>query len=100
MAGSLSLTVADTNGNVLNTYDLYSPSETPDVTGYYNPVLEQLEGGDYLLSWFQAGGENGQYAQVLNYTGSLADQSSFTPKSDVLKITSDTHGSFGRGAGN
>ena len=98
MAGSLSLTVADTNGNVLNTYDLYSPSETPDVTGYYNPVLEQLEGGDYLLSWFQAGGaENGQYAQVLNYTGSLADQSSFTPKSDVLKITSDTHGSFGRG---
>ena len=99
MAGSLSLTVADTSGNILDTFDLYSPSENPGSSGYYHPVLEKLDDGNYLLSWFQAGDEadTGQYAQVLNYTGVLSDQTSFTPNGEVLKITSDTHGSFGRG---
>ena len=49
-SGSLSLTVADTNGSVLKTFDLLSPSENPGAFGYTNPVLQKLEGGDYLLS--------------------------------------------------
>ena len=75
-SGSLSLTVADTNGSVLKTFDLLSPSENPGAFGYTNPVLQKLEGGDYLLTWMQSGGnilptDKGQFAQVLNYDGNL-----------------------------
>ena len=39
MAGSLSLTVADTNGTVLKSFDLFPPSENPSAVGYTSTLF-------------------------------------------------------------
>ena len=101
MAGSLSLTVANLDGSIIKSFDLFEPSETPNQdVAYHNPVIEKLDDGNYLLTWTQGvyeGDAGGQYAQTLEYSGDVTDPSSFLPTSEPLKITNDTHGSFNRG---